>query len=404
MIDKTKSFSHFPFSNALGTTAKPDALLNCLVFIPVLIVPFSPFIAFFIGLLLLIVFGSGFQQWHRIFVAVVVIFAGAVLNGDGIPHSDYANYYGTYERLLAGHINALFEYGNGVEIGLPAMLWLFGKIFGPLSPAHYMAIISFTSGLLLYIWLETYGLKQVAQKQKAICAALVLMCFDFWFSSWLERQVLSSIIMLYAITAQKQESRFFFILLATLFHATALIFLAIIWLLVRFPKLGIGLCIAICGSYVIFYEIVMALAQTPQTLLFDSIRTKLFFYTNGGADEGGLSARNLVLSVLLLVCTWIYIDKSQAKWRHIILGLGIIYLASTFVSNHLSLRVGVLFYYVCLGYFMFLALRKQPLLLYGFSLLYLLNLCVGMITKAPDNPTQIFHNYDIVGSFFYYLY
>ena len=337
-------------------------------------------------------------------MSVVVIFAGAVLYGDGIPHSDYANYYGTYERLLAGHINTLFEYGNGVEIGLPAMLWLFGKIFGPLSSTHYMAIISFTSGLLLYIWLETYGLKQVAQKQKAICAALVLMCFDFWLSSLLERQVLSSIIILYAITAQKQESRFFFILLAMLFHATALIFLAIIWLLVRFPKLGIGLCIAICGSYVIFYEIVMALAQIPQTLLFDSIRTKLFFYTNGGADEGGLFARSLVLSVLLLVCTWIYIDKSQAKWRHIIMGLGIIYLAAAFVSNHLSLRVGVLFFFVSFGYFLFLALRKQPLLLYSFSLIYLLDLSAMELNKDINNPTRIFYNYDIIGPFFYYLY
>lgn len=405
MSNKTRiGFSHFPFSSTLGAVAKPDALLNCLVFIPALIVPFSPFIAFFIGLLLLVVFGGGFQRWHRIFVSVVVIFAGAVLYGDGIPTGDYANYYETYEKLLTGDTKALFDYGNGIEIALPAIFWVFGKVFGTLDSSCFMALVIFTAGILLYIWLEVYGLKQIAQRQKAICVALALMCFDFWFAGEAMRQMLSSIMILYVMTAQRQESRFFFILLATLFHASALIFIAIIWLLVHYPKLGIGLCIAICGSYVVFYEIVSTLSQVPQTVLFDSIRIKLFYYASGKADEGGFYFRNLVLSLFLLTCTWVYVDKSQAKWRRIIIGLGIIYLAAAFVSNHLSLRVGVLFFFVSFGYFLFLALRKQPLLLYSFSLIYLFDLSAMELNKDINNPTRIFYNYDIIGPFFYYLY
>lgn len=397
-------FSHFPFASGLNIPARPDALMNCLAFIPALIVPFSPFIAFFVGLLFLIVFSPSLQRWHRIFIAVVVIFAGAVLYGDCDPHSDYANYYKTYERLLAGQTEALFAYGRGVEIGLPILFWVFGKIFGPLSSSHFIALIIFTAGILLYIWLEVYGLKRIAEKQQAVCVALVLMCFDFWFAGWLERQILSSIMILYAITAQRQETRFTFILLATIFHVSALIFIAIIWLLVRYPKLGIGLCVGICGSYVVFYEIVGVLAQAPQTVLFDSMRTKLFFYVNGGADKGGFYFRNLVLSLFLIICAWVYVDKSQAKWLHIIIGLGIIYLASAFVSKHLSLRVGALFFFVALGYFFFLALRKQPMLLYGFSFIHLVNAATSLLTRDLVSRTNKFYTYDIIGPFFYYLY
>lgn len=397
MSNKTQiGFSHFPFSSTLGAVAKPDALLNCLVFIPALIVPFSPFIAFFIGPLLLIVFGSGFQRWHRIFVSVVVIFAGAVLFGDKECHSDCLVYYNTYERLLKGESGAFFIFGNGVEIASPILFWLFGKIFGHLSSFHFTMALIFVGGLLLYIWLEVYGLKQVVQKQKAICVALVLILLYFWDLGFLTRQMFSSIMILYAITAQRQESRFFFILLATLFHATALIFLAIIWLLVRYPRLGIGLCIAICGSYVVFYEIVNTLYQTPDSVLFNPIRQKLYFYVLEYREKVAiLNVRNVVLTLFLLICTWLYVDKSQAKWRYIIIGLGIIYLAGTCVGFILSSRTGMLFFSVALGYFLFLALRKQPLLLYGVALLCL--------ESSARNLSNIF-NYDIIGPFFYYLY
>ena len=401
MSNKTQiGFSHFPFSNALGAAAKPDALLNCLVFIPALIVPFSPFIAFFIGLLLLIVFGSGFQRWHRIFVSVVVIFAGAVLFGDNECKSDCLVYYDTYEKLLKSESRAFFVFGNGIEIASPILFWLVGKTIGHLDPSHFTMALIFVGGLLLYIWLEVYGLKQVVQRQKAICIALVLLFFDFFFAGFLTRQMFSSIMILYAITAQRQESRFLFILLATLFHTTALIFLPIIWLLVRHPKLGIGLCIAICGSYVVFYEIANTLYQTPNSALFEPLRQKLPYYViTQGDREAGLAVRNIILTLFLLICTWVYVDKSQAKWRHIIMGLGIIYLAAAFVNTNLSIRVGLLFFFVALGYFLFLTLRKQPLLLYGFTLLYLANSVENLARKDV-----VFYNYDIIGPFFYYLY
>ena len=408
MSSKTQiGFSHFPFSSTLGAVAKPDALLNCLVFIPALIVPFSPSIAFLIGLLLLVVFGGGFQRWHRIFVSVVVIFAGAVLFGwDVSPTYDYADYYKIYKELLVGDTKAFFEYGKGVEVALPTVFWVFGKVFGPLNFSHFVVLVIFTASILLYIWLEIYGLKQIAQRQKAICVALVLMCFDFLFAGVGERQIFSSIMILYAITAQRQESRFFFILLAILFHTTALIFLAIVWLLVRYPKLGIGLCIVICGSYVAFYEIVGVLYhQSRGVLLFDIVRGKLdwYMYGYGRNDGGNIGFRNLALSILLLICTWAYVDKSQAKWRYIIMGLGIIYLASAFVSGHLSLRVGVFFYSCAFGYFVFLALRKQPILLYGFALLYLVDLAENF-SKDVKSYKMMSYNYDIIGPFFYYLY
>ena len=399
MSNKTQiGFSHFPFSSTLGAATKPDALLNCLVFIPALIVPFSPFIAFFIGLLLLVVFGGGFQRWHRIFVSVVVIFAGAVLHVGNECKLDCLAYYTIYEKLLENESWAFFVFGNGVEIASPILFWLVGKIFGHLSSFHFTMALIFVGGLLLYIWLEVYGLKQVVQRQKAICIALVLLFFDFFFAGFLTRQMFSSIMILYAITAQRQESRFLFILLATLFHTTALIFLPIIWLLMRHPKLGIGLCIAICGSYIMFYEIVNILYQTPTSALFEPILQKLHPFLKRSDEESVVDIRNIILTLFLLICTWTYVNKSQAKWRHIIMGLGIIYFTAIFTDIYFSIRAGLLFFFVALGYFLFLALRKQPLLLYGVTLLCL----ESSARNLAKNP--VFYNYDIIGPFFYYLY
>ncbi|WP_158413040.1 hypothetical protein [Helicobacter fennelliae] len=80
------------------------------------------------------------------------------------------------------------------------------------------------------------------------------------------------------------------------------------------------------------------------------------------------------------------------------------YWGSIGVSNHFSLRMGVLFMEIAFGYFMFLAMRKQPFLLQIFALLMLWN-TVSVKTYFGDiTNTRVYWNYDIAGPFFYFLF
>ena len=147
-----------------------------------------------------------------------------------------------------------------------------------------------------------------------------------------------------------------------------------------------------------FYEIVNILYQTPTSALFEPILQKLHPFLKRSDEESVVDIRNIILTLFLLICTWTYVNKSQAKWRHIIMGLGIIYFTAIFTDIYFSIRAGLLFFFVALGYFLFLALRKQPLLLYGVTLLCL----ESFARNLAKNP--VFYNYDIIGPFFYYLY
>ena len=105
-----------------------------------------------------------------------------------------------------------------------------------------------------------------------------------------------------------------------------------------------------------------------------------------------------------MIFAYLYVDKVHKQWRYVIFGSILVYWGSIGISNHFSLRMSVLFMEIAFGYFMFLALRKQPFLLQFFALLVLLNL-VSVKTYFGDiTNTRIYWNYDIAGPFFYFLF
>ncbi|SQB98272.1 Uncharacterised protein [Helicobacter fennelliae] len=107
---------------------------------------------------------------------------------------------------------------------------------------------------------------------------------------------------------------------------------------------------------------------------------------------------------MLMCFTYLYVDKAHKQWRYVIFGSILVYWGSIGVSNHFSLRMGVLFMEIAFGYFMFLAMRKQPFLLQIFALLMLWN-TVSVKTYFGDiTNTRVYWNYDIAGPFFYFLF
>lgn len=229
------SISNIPSAQNIKQT---DVFPYILALIPWVILPFSPMVASVIGLFFLIIFSPIFVRKSRIIISLCIIFAASIYNGDCIPTGDAMNYYEAYTRLLNGGFDALFKYGAGLEVALPLYYFVLGRFVGELSISTFVMVNIFTAAFLFYVWLEVYALAHIAPKQRALCVALSLLFFHYWFAGWLMRQVFSSIFLLYAFTEKRLKLHLIYVAIAVLFHVTALGFYLFIWLLMNKPKIG----------------------------------------------------------------------------------------------------------------------------------------------------------------------
>lgn len=384
-----------------------DIFSYVLALIPWLILPFSPMIASVSGIFFLIVFSSIFARKARVIISLCIILSASIYNGDCIPHGDGMNYYEAYTRLLNGSFDALFKYGAGLEIALPLYYFILSRFLGELSSSTFIAINIFTVALLFYIWLEVYAMSYIAPKQRALCVALSLLFFHYWFVGWLMRQAFSSVFLLYAFTEKRLRLRLVYVVIAVLFHITALGFYLCYWLLMKKPKIGMIISILLTVAFYFFDDIIRFLWEFPSHNVFVSaFKGKLYPYISGDSLQDGsyIALKNLLFTLMLMVFTYLYVDKAHKQWRYVIFGSILVYWGSIGVSNHFSLRMSVLFMEIAFGYFMFLAMRKQPFLLQIFALLVLLNF-VSVKTYFGDlTNTRVYWNYDIAGPFFYFLF
>lgn len=384
-----------------------DIFSYVLALIPWLILPFSPMVASVTGLFFLIIFSSAFTKKSRVIISFCIILSASIYNGDCIPHGDYINYYRTYEKLLNNNFQVLFDYGAGLEMALPLYYFILSRFLGELSSSTFIAINIFTAALLFYIWLEVYAMSHIAPKQRTLCVALSLLFFHYWFAGWLMRQVFSSIFLLYAFTEKRLKIHLIYVAIAVLFHVTALGFYLFIWLLMNKPKIGMMVSLSLMLVFYFFEDIIRFLWELPNyNVLVSVLKQKLYPYISGESLVGGsyITLKSLVFTIVLMVFAYFYVNKIHKQWRYVIFGSILVYWGSIGISNHFSLRMSVLFIEVALGYFMFLAMRKQPFLLQIFALLVLLNLISTKTYFGDLTNTRVYWNYDIAGPFFYFLF
>lgn len=394
--------------SSLQNIKQTDVFPYILALIPWVILPFSPMIASVAGLFFLIVFSSIFTKKSRVIISLCIILSASIYNGDYELRSDSANYYECYTSILNNEFGALFRYGAGLEIALPLYYFVLSRFLGELNGSTFIIINVFTAALLFYIWLEVYALSHVAPKQQALCVAMSFLFFNYWFAGFLVRQFFSSVFLLYAFTEKRLKIHLAYVTVAVLFHTTALFFYVLIYSFMKKPRISLLIGVIFVLACLFFKDVLEFLwFVSNQVDFLDVLKYKLMSYVyhpDAMFDGSFVGARNVVLVFILICFAYVYLDKSHRQWRNVIFGLVLVYLGSVIVSNHFSIRTSLLLIDVAFGYFMFLALRKQPFLLQFFALLVLLNL-VSVKTYFGDiTNTRIYWNYDIAGPFFYFLF
>ncbi|MBZ9380029.1 EpsG family protein [Escherichia coli] len=190
-----------------------------------LLIPFSPILSFSISIFTLLTMSNylfGYMRQSLIILAMlsIVIIIASREYTDEIEH-DLSHYYIVYKALASGQLNELFGFAAGVEIGWPLLYLMVSKFNGNLSPITLAIINTSVCLFLLYVWINKHAFHNEYLNNSGVIAALIILFASVQTFGYLQRQAISTVILLFSISNTGKKS-LVYLLLATLFHLTSL--------------------------------------------------------------------------------------------------------------------------------------------------------------------------------------
>ena len=198
-----------------------------------ILIAFSPYLSLallFLSLTLAQVFFG--KKSYIYFLPLLIILLAYLASSRGIfetPKDDLSDYYKNFIAINNGNLMALFEWGQGVEIGLPIVSLIISLIL-PEAPPRLFLFCHLVIIFGLFFW---YLNKFFIAKSTNPAIYIFVICLFLGFTGIgnLLRQSYSSIFIL-ASFGYVGRKKIFLIMLATLFHfSSPIIYLLISWLI-----------------------------------------------------------------------------------------------------------------------------------------------------------------------------
>lgn len=367
---------------------------------------FFPVLSFFLSVLGLIVFNdiSTKSRTIRWFFILNAVFSLSIIYlsrdfSDELNH-DLHWYYNEYLKISDGDKENYILFGDGLELGYHYLYGFIAKLAPNLSSID-LAFTNFTIVIFLFfLWLEIYILRDEKFKlDSGLICALSIMFVGFVTFGYLQRQSLSFVILLYALTSKGLISRIFFTLLSTFFHLTALP-IAIFYFLIRSltlskRKLVVALIISLPLLFflrVFFYKIIGLLHTS--SISFPGLH-KIGFYLDSRFSI--LSIKDLILNLLflsVLVIRWDFVNKG---WRNIALAsftLYFVFLGIPLLSERINFIL--FFLYGFFAYLIFINNVQNNLNIKLFKLffvIYLFLFCFKNISMVGKEGYEYWNKY-----------
>jgi hypothetical protein len=369
-----------------------------IVFFPFLLLAVFPFGTLIYSLFFLIIASKHINVLERRCLSLATIFAlSLMISSRGmflVLHDDFIRYYDLYKGLLAGNLGLLARYGSGIEVGLPTLYYLLGLVNPVVSPVLLAFEGSLIILIILLIWLEKDGLNYVRDEDKALVIGVTLLFFSVYDTSQLVRQMFAMCILLFTITS-KGKVKYFYLLLATLFHTTALLIFIFLEGIKYKPKFTILIGSALSLLFIFFFDSV-----STYFLANNIFESKFEAYEN---NEGELSVSTAVQDIkAYFVCALFLIVKSKSidiiKWKNFVIFFTSLY----FIFHYLPItpsRISMIYVGVLYGYLLSIKLLEYSrLTLIVFAFLFLI-LTIKNILFAGT----YWINFDLFGLPFYYI-
>ncbi|QYO69945.1 EpsG family protein [Vibrio cholerae] len=391
-------------------------LISSLLFICCFLSMFSPILSYLFSIFVLIFFNKELSKVDLLRVGYVLVISYSLLLiyssrsfEDELSH-DLSTYFYEYVKMTTMDVEQYKIFGDGLEVGYHILYTAVAYFLPNIEPID-LAICNVVITLaLFYIWIENYlFINDEYKNDKAIICALIFIFFAFVSMGYLQRQALSIVFLLYALSTKRFASFLIFSSLSTVFHLTSLPLIIIYKFIARvklsFSRMLFFLIIFILTFLLIryyFYELISLVMGSG--LSIPGIH-KLNFYSE--LNFSVLSVKDLVLNLLLLSMLVLNWNRVDLFWRNII----IFSMATYFVFFGIPLlseRINFILFFLY-GFFFYLVSIKTSSNIFNrrlyisFILLYFTLNCFKSVVMAISGNYEYWSEFDFIGYYpFYY--
>ncbi|WP_337912289.1 EpsG family protein [Vibrio cholerae] len=392
-------------------------LISSLLFICCFLSMFSPILSYLFSIFVLIFFNKELSKVDLLRVGYVLVISYSLLLiyssrsfEDELSH-DLSTYFYEYAKMTTMDVEQYKIFGDGLEVGYHVLYTAVAYFLPNIEPID-LAICNVVIILaLFYIWIENYlFINDEYKNDKAIICALIFIFFSFVSMGYLQRQALSIVFLLYALSTKRFASFLIFASLSTVFHLTSLPLIILYKLLARikisFSRMLVFLIVFVLVFLLIRYYFYGLISLVMGSGLSIPGIHKLNFYSEFNFSV--LSVKNLVLNLLLLSILVLNWSRVDLFWRNIILFSMLTYFVFLGVPL-LSERINFILFFL-FGFFFYLVSIKASnnmlnrRIYISFILLYFSLDCFKSVVMATTSEYEYWNAFDFIGYYpFYYF-
>lgn len=295
----------------------------CIAFF--LILAFTPFLLLPITIIGLIFIGlAKYQKEYNKYIILFSFFAslGMLINVMSIPNflnqsDDFVTYYNNYLSLYSGDFKAIFQFGGGIEIGLPLINLLLSKIIN----ADYPYVVKFFHCvilLIIYLFVITLIIKKfrLDWKNTSLLIGLLFCFFKLSLAVYFLRQGYSSLFILMGLFVVTPWLRRLCYLIAVLFHSSAIVVIPMIYFLLMVKNKKKHLLFRVCCiivSIFLWFSI-----STLSSISFDNVflqKLNFFFFYLSNEEYVFNSIKSSMVSMLYLIPLLLLMLFSKGNYK-----------------------------------------------------------------------------------------
>ena len=266
--------------------------LIVLCFLSSLLLFFSPLLSLISSIFLIKLADSvRAENPFKIYLSINIVLALSItLSSANLPpiaaqSDDFARYYYFYLKIFNGETTILdFDEFGTFEPGL-LVYFKFLSIFPQMSYQEYSFVTSIVFYLIFLNWIIRYGISKKNRRFAGFIIAISLILIPNALILQLTRQAFSILFILYAISSQRTNLVLLNLIIATLFHLSAVPMFLIILFIRRFKFIGLllsTLLMIMLNTYLSSY--IEDLSFIPKISSFQDLDR----FDGAGVNFGGL--------------------------------------------------------------------------------------------------------------------
>lgn len=272
----------------------------------------SASLAFFLGIFILINLSRNMPRFIRISIAFIASTGASLIVGSTSAEvsgvHDALVYYDIYTRIEGGDLRALFYFADGIELGLPFLMYLWSLLLPPLTISGYMFLVSITCSSIMIAWLESF----LSAKDKILYPILMgasILLMNLYMANQLTRQFLALQLVLFSVCFIRKKMQYFSLSAASILHLSAIPF----YFIIRILKKGwSSIAIFIFFALVIRFYFFILIDNFELMPLW--VKEKLTFYLDNLGGYSDPDIKSLYVPALLILISVVTVAYRGYRW------------------------------------------------------------------------------------------